>query len=142
MKKKREKKKERTSEKTGRTSEKKERTSEKDIPGIFFDLFGPSSTVFDLPITFSNLRVFIFWLELCLVDLTVDIVAACPASLVLGSPVSGLQKDRDWTGPRPVRTGNSRDRRRLQLQSSLRSLKILEVSRQRPVLTGFNQSFQ
>src|SRR5271168_781268 len=62
--------------------------------------------------------------------------------IVLGSPVSGLQKDRDWTGPRPVRTGNSRDRRRLQLQSSLRSLKILEVSRQRPVLTGFNQSFQ
>ena len=30
--------------------------------------------------------------------------------VVLGSPVSGLQKDRDWTGPRPVRTGNSQDR--------------------------------
>src|SRR5271168_2466352 len=81
MKKKREKKKERTSEKTGRTSEKKERTSEKDIPGIFFDSFGPSSTVFDLPITFSNLRGFILQLELWLVDLTVDVVAACPASL-------------------------------------------------------------
>jgi hypothetical protein len=51
--------------------------------------------------------------------------------LVLGSPVSGLQKDRDWTGPRPVKTGNSQDRRRLQLQSSLRSLKILEISRPR-----------
>ena len=55
--------------------------SEKDLPGIFFDSFGPSSTAFDLPITFSNLRVFIFRLELCLVDLTVDVVAACPASL-------------------------------------------------------------
>src|SRR5271168_1711504 len=58
-----------------------------------------------------------------------DKTPANASLLVLGSPVSGLQKDRDWTGPRPVRTGNSQDCRRLQLQSSLRSLKILEISR-------------
>jgi hypothetical protein len=44
---------------------------------------------------------------------------------------TGLDPDQDWTGPRPVKTGNSQDRRRLQLQSSLWSLKILEISRLR-----------
>src|ERR1700678_669170 len=57
--------------------------------------------------------------------------------LVLGSPVSGLQKDRDWTGPRPVRTRNSQDRRRPQPQSGLQSLKILEISR--PTKEGSNR---
>ena len=33
--------------------------------------------------------------------------------LVFGSPVSQPEKDRDWTGPRPIRTANSQDRKRL-----------------------------
>ena len=60
------------------------------------------------------------------------------ARLVLGSPVSRLQKNRDRTGPRLPRTGNSQDRRRPQLRSSLRSLRILEISR--PTKDRFNQS--
>jgi len=28
--------------------------------------------------------------------------------IVFGSPVPGLEKDRDWTGLRPARTGNHR----------------------------------
>ena len=51
--------------------------------------------------------------------------------LVLGSPVSRLQKNRDQTGPRPPRTGNSQDRQRPQPRSGLRSLRILEISRPR-----------
>jgi hypothetical protein len=68
-------------EKTERTSEKKkERVKKTYIPGIFFDSFGLSSPAFNLPISISNLRLFIFRLELILVDLTVEVVAACPAS--------------------------------------------------------------
>jgi len=33
--------------------------------------------------------------------------------VVFGSPVSKPEKDRDWTGPRPIRTTNSQDRKRL-----------------------------
>ena len=29
--------------------------------------------------------------------------------LVFGSPVSGLEKDRDQTGPEPIRTANDQD---------------------------------
>ena len=49
--------------------------------------------------------------------------------LVLGSLVSRLQKNQDWTRPRPPRTRNSQDHQRLQPQSSLQSLRILEISR-------------
>jgi len=55
-----------------------------------------------------------------------------PENLVLGSPVPRLQKDWDWTRPRPPRTRNSQDCQRPQLQSSLQSFRILEISR----LTG------
>jgi len=58
--------------------------------------------------------------------------------IVLGSPVSRLQKNRDRTRPRPPRTGNSQDRRRPQLRSGLRSLRILEISR--PTKDQFNRS--
>jgi len=51
--------------------------------------------------------------------------------LVLGSPVSRLQKNRDRTRPRLPRTGNSQDHQRLQPRSGLRSLRILEISRLR-----------
>jgi len=49
--------------------------------------------------------------------------------IVLGSPVPRLEKDRDWTGPRLPKTGNSQDCQRPQLWSSLRSLMIPEISR-------------
>jgi len=35
-----------------------------------------------------------------------------PSILVFGSLVSQPEKDRDWTGPRPIRTANSQDRKR------------------------------
>ena len=50
---------------------------------------------------------------------------------MFGSPVSRLQKNQDWTRPRPPRTGNSQDHQKLQLWSSLWSLRILEISRLR-----------
>src|ERR1700678_2117304 len=51
--------------------------------------------------------------------------------VVLGSPVSRLQKNRDRTGSRPPRTGNSQDCQRPQPRSGLWSLRILEISRPR-----------
>jgi hypothetical protein len=50
-------------------------------------------------------------------------------TLVLGSPVPRLEKDRDWTGPRLPKTGNFQDRQRPQPRSGLRSLTIPEISR-------------
>ena len=62
-----------------------------------------------------------------------------PLSLVLGSPVLGLQKNWDWTRPRPVKTGNFEDQWRLQLWSGLWSLPILEMSRLRKDQLGQSQ---
>src|SRR5882762_5946544 len=71
---------EKKTERTRRTSEKKKEQMKNDIPGTFFDSFGPPSPAFNLLTPFINLRFFDFWLELSLVDLTVEIVAAGPAS--------------------------------------------------------------
>ena len=58
--------------------------------------------------------------------------------LVLGSPVSRLQKNRNRTRPRPPKTGNSQDHQRPQPQSSLWSLTIFEISK--PTKDWSNQS--
>ena len=51
------------------------------------------------------------------------LVLSCPLTqkLVFGSPVSQPEKDRDWTGPRPIRTAKDRRPR-----SGLRSFTILD----------------
>ena len=54
------------------------------------------------------------------------------------SPVTRLEKDHDQTRPRPIRTANSQDRKRLKLQSSLRSWRFWEF--QDRVKTSKDQS--
>jgi hypothetical protein len=55
------------------------------------------------------------------------VVTVVVLGVVLGSPVPRLEKDRDWTGPRLPKTGNSQDRQRPQPRSGLRSLTISEI---------------
>ena len=57
---------------------------------------------------------------------------------MFGGPVARLQKDRDRTGPGPIKTGNFQDRSRPQPRSGLQSIAISKYSR--PIKTGFNQS--
>jgi hypothetical protein len=64
-------------------------------------------------------------------------------SVVLGSPVSRLQKNRDQTGPRPIKTGKMMDQSRPQPRSGLRSIAISDLQRPtknrfKPVSTGFS----
>src|ERR1700682_2610319 len=54
--------------------------------------------------------------------------------VVLGSPVSRLEKNRTKTGTGPIRTGNSQDRKRPRPRSGLRSFRIWEF--RGPVNTG------
>ena len=61
--------------------------------------------------------------------------------IVLGSRVPRLEKDWDQTGPGLTRTGKYQDWSRLQLQSSLQSISILQTwrptkNRFKPVSTG------
>ncbi|KAF8200834.1 hypothetical protein BJ912DRAFT_1054303 [Pholiota molesta] len=64
-----------------------------------------------------------------------------PIELVLGSPVSRLQKDRDWTGPEPEKTGKLMDRKRPRPRSGPRSNRFEKIdrpikNRSGPVSTG------
>ena len=61
--------------------------------------------------------------------------------LVFEGPVLGPPKDRDWTGPRPIRTGKLKDRLRPGPRSGLRSILIWNLrgpikNRFKPVSTG------